>query len=290
VDVITQVALPLVLAFIMFSMGITLVWDDFKRVAKFPKPFFVGALLQLVSLPALAFLLATLWLKLGTIEPAFAVGLIIISACPGGVTSNLMTHISGGDTALSISLTAVISLITVITIPLIVNLGLSHFMGAAEAQLPLLKTIIGIFAITTVPVLLGMVVKNKAPDWAERNEPFLAKVASVFLLIIILAAMAKYWALLKANFMTIGPLTLSLNLVTMLLAYGVARLLQLNRAQGVAITFECGLQNGATAIFVSLTLLESQQMMLPCGIYSLLMMVTGTLLMVFFAKTKPQTA
>lgn len=285
-DVITQVALPLVLAFIMFSMGVTLVWDDFRRVAKFPRAFLVGAFLQLGSLPLLAFLLATLWLKLGAIEPAFAVGLMILAACPGGVTSNLMTHISGGDTALSISLTAVISLVTSVTIPIVVNLGLSHFMGASEAQLPLGKTIAGIFVITTVPVLVGMFVKKKAPDWSLRNEPRMAKVSSFFLFLIIISAIAKYWGLLVEHFASIGPLTLSLNLVTMAVAYGVSRLLSLNRAQSVAITFECGLQNGATAIFVSLTLLGSQQMMLPCGVYSLLMMVTGALLMLFFARTK----
>lgn len=268
----------------MFSMGITLTWEDFKRVAQFPKAFLIGSLLQLGSLPVLAFLIATLWLKLGTIEPAFAVGLVIVSACPGGVTSNLMTHISGGDTALSISLTAVISLVTALTIPLIVNLGLSHFLGAAEAQLPMAKTVLGIFAITTVPVLLGMALRKRAPEWSEKKEPLMAKVASLCLLVVIVAAIAKYWVLLKQNLFTIGPMTLALNLATMALAFGVSRLLSLSRSQGVAITFECGLQNGATAIFVSLTLLESQEMMLPCGIYALLMMVTGTLLMLVFRQ------
>ena len=285
---VSQVALPLVLAFIMFSMGITLVWDDFKRVATFPKPFIVGSLLQLVSLPVLAFLLASLWLKMGSIEPAFAVGLVIVAACPGGVASNLMTHISGGDTALSISLTAIISLLTTATIPLIVNLGLSHFMGEAGVQLPLAKTVAGIFAITTVPVLLGMLLKKKAPDWSRRTEPVMAKISGFFLFLIVIVAIGKYWPLLIANFLSIGPLTLGLNIMAMILAYGVAQLLSLNRAQKVAITFECGLQNGATAIFVSLTLLKSQEMMIPCGVYALLMVTTGSLLMLYFAKTKPK--
>ena len=219
-DVVTQVALPLVLAFIMFSMGLTLAWDDFRRVATFPKPFLVGAFLQLVSLPALAFLLASLWLKFGSIEPVFAVGLIIIAACPGGVTSNLMTHISGGDTALSISLTATISLATAVTIPLVVNLGLSHFMGQSDVKLPLGQTVLGIFAITTVPVFIGMLVKQRAPEWTQRVEPGTAKISAVFLILIILASMAKYWTLLVENFLTIGPLTLSLNLITMALATG----------------------------------------------------------------------
>jgi bile acid:Na+ symporter, BASS family len=284
-NVLTQVILPLILAFMMFTMGVTLVLDDFRRVAKFPKAFFLGSFLQLISLPVLAFLLASAWLNAGYIRPEFAVGLIIIAACPGGVTSNLMTHISKGDTALSISLTAIISLISVLTIPLIVNLGLSRFLSDSEsAQLPLGTTVVGIFAITTVPVILGMITNAKFPQWCQQNEPWLAKAAGALLFLLIVAAMAKDWKLLQVNFAAVGPLTLSLNMVTMAMAYGVSRLVRLNRPQSVAITFECGLQNGALGIFVSLTLLKSTQMMMPCAIYSLLMMVTGTILMLVFAK------
>lgn len=284
-NIITQVALPLILAFIMFSMGLTLSLADFKRVAKFPKAFLVGSFLQLVSLPVLAFLIASTWLKTGSISPEYAAGLIIIAACPGGVTSNLMTHISRGDTALSISLTAVISLISVITIPPIVNFGLAHFLGSASQQLPLAKTVVGIFAITTLPVAIGMLVRAKAPDWTERAEPVAAKLAAVLLIVVILAAMAKDWRLLRDTFAGVGPLTLSLNLATMILAYGASRLVRLSRPQSVSITFECGLQNGALAIFVSLTLLESEMMMIPCGVYSLLMMVTGLALMAFWSRS-----
>lgn len=290
-NLITQVALPLILAFIMFSMGLTLGLADFKRVATFPRAFLIGTVLQLVSLPLLAFTIAAIFLKAGYITPAVAAGLIIISACPGGVTSNLMTHISRGDTALSISLTAVISVVSVFTIPPIVNLGLSHFMGAAEAQLPLLKTVVGVFAITTLPVLMGMALRARAPEWTARNEPKVAKLSAILLLVVIVAAIAKDWRLLRDSFAGVGPLTLSLNLVTMMVAYGVARLLRLDRPQSVAITFECGLQNGGMAIFISLTLLESQEIMIPCGVYSLLMMVTGTMLMGFFARVpRPEPA
>ena len=127
-DIVTQVLLPLILAFIMFSMGLSLVVDDFKRVAKFPKAFMVGAFLQLVSLPVLAFIITKVWVSTGNVDPALAVGMIIIAACPGGVTSNLMTHLAKGDIALSISLTAIISVISVFTIPFIVNYGYTFFM------------------------------------------------------------------------------------------------------------------------------------------------------------------
>lgn len=284
-NVLTQVILPLILAFMMFTMGTTLEIADFRRVAQFPKAFLLGGFLQLLSLPALAFVLATAFLKSGSIEPAFAVGLIIIAACPGGVASNLMTHLSRGDTALSISLTAIISLISVLTIPLIVNLGLTHFLTDAEpVQLPLGHTVIGIFAITTIPVLLGMATNARAPEWCKRNEPLLTKLAGGLLLVLIIAGLFKDWQLLRDNFAVVGPLTLSLNLTTMLLAYGVSRLAKLNRPQSVAITFECGLQNGALAFFVSLTLLGSTQMMIPCGVYSLLMLLTAGALMLYFTR------
>lgn len=286
---ITQIALPLILAFIMFSMGITLVVDDFKRVAKFPKAFLVGSFLQMVTLPLLAFGLATVWMKYNGLEAAYAVGLLIIAACPGGVTSNLMAHMCKGDTALSISLTAIISLVTVITIPVIVNLGLGHFMGAEDStQLPVAKTVAGIFAITTVPVLIGMLVKNKAPDWSLRNEALIGKLAAIFFVIILVAAIAKDWKLLVSSFSSVGPLTLALNVATLVFGYGVSRLLSLDRKQAVTITFECGLQNGTLAIFIALTLLHNEQMMIPCGVYSILMFITGGALMGLFRVTEPK--
>lgn len=281
-DIVTQIILPLILAFIMFSMGLSLVVDDFKRVAKFPKAFIVGAVLQIVSLPLIAFLITKAWVATTAVNPAFAVGMIIIAACPGGVTSNLYTHLAKGDTALSISLTAIISILSVFTIPLIVNLGYGAFMGAENGSpLPVAKTIFGIFCITTVPVIIGMIIKAKNSDFADMLEPKARTLATIFFVLIILAAILKRWTTLVDNFSLIGPTVLFLNLATIAVAIIVSKLAKINKSQEIAITFECGLQNGTLAIMIAATFLKNELMMLPGGLYSLLMFITGGLY--FFA-------
>ena len=275
-DIVTQVILPGILAFIMFSMGLALTVDDFKRVAKFPKAFIVGCVLQMVSLPVIACIIARAWVDHGWLDSTMAIGLVIIAACPGGVTSNLMTHLGKGDTALSISLTAVIGVLSVFTIPFIVNYAFDFFLGSEQDKaLPIGKTIVGIFAISTVPVILGMLIKAHWPKTADRWEPRARRGATVFFVLIVVAAFIKKWALIEDSFGDVGSAVLLLNLITMALAIGVSRLMGLSQARGVAITFECGLQNGTLAIMIALTFLGSEVMMVPAGIYSLLMFVTG---------------
>lgn len=284
-DIVTQVILPLILAFIMFSMGLSLTVEDFKNVAKFPKAFSIGLALQVLSLPLIAFLVALLWQNFSGIDPRFAVGLIIIAACPGGVTSNLMTHLGKGDTALSISLTAVISILSVITIPLIVNLGFSVFLGTEnETSLPVGKTIVGIFCITTVPVILGMILNAKKPQMSSKLEPYARKLASVFFIIIVFAAIATKWTLLTSSFDTLAPVILLFNLLVMLVSFYVSRFFKLKFEQQVAITLECGLQNGTLAIMIATTFLGSDDMMLPGGVYSILMFITGGIFLALIRK------
>jgi BASS family bile acid:Na+ symporter len=284
-DIITQVILPLILAFIMFSMGLSLIVDDFKRVAKFPKAFITGAALQIISLPVLAFFLTKFWVTTGNVEPAFAVGVIIVAACPGGVTSNLMTHLGRGDTALSISLTAVLSVVSVFTIPFIINFGHASFMEAGNSNaLPVAKTIVGIFCITTLPVAIGMLINAKKPKLAARFEPKARALATVLFVLIILAAVIKKWAPLSTSFSSVGPIILTLNLLTMFLAFAVSKLLRLGREKSIAIIFECGLQNGTLAIMIAATFLKNELMMIPGGIYSLLMFFTGGLYLLYLMK------
>jgi len=279
--------LPLILAFIMFSMGLSLVMDDFKKIAKFPKAFAIGFILQVVSLPLLGFLIAWVWSTYFHLSPSYAVGLVIIAACPGGVTSNLMTHLGKGDTALSISLTAVISILTLFTLPFIVNLSLSTFNGFTNpVQLQIGKTIIGIFLITTVPVAIGMAFNAKWSELSARLEPVFRKLAAIFFVLIVFAAVIKDWSLLISTFSTIVPSTLVLNLVTMGIALLCAKVFSLSVAQGRALTFECGLQNGTLAIFVAVTLLKNEEFMLPGAIYSLLMFITGGLYLVTLIRKK----
>lgn len=288
-DIVTQVILPLILAFIMFSMGLSLVVDDFKRVLSLPKAFLIGAFLQVFSLPILAFLITKAWVSSGDIDPALAVGMIIIAACPGGVTSNLMTHMGKGDTALSISLTAVISVLSVVTIPFIVNFGYYSFMGAEHnSPLPIFSTIVGIFCITTVPVALGMLVKAKRESFADNFEPLARKVATFLFGLIVGVAVFKKWDLVVANFASVGLVTLCLNVATMVFAWFVAKVLALEERQRIAITLECGLQNGTLAIMIAATFLKNETMMLPGGVYSLLMFATGGIYLLglrFFSKS-----
>ena len=271
-NTITQIFLPLSLAFIMFSVGLELTLADFKRVAVQPKDFLVGAVSQMFFLPLVAFALLSFW----RIDPALAVGVMIIAACPGGVTSNLMTYLARGDTALSVSLTAVISLLSVVSLPLIVSFSVLHFMDAATApELSIGRTIFGVFAITTVPVIIGMVTNRYAPNFAEGFERIARMVATILFIVIIVGAIYAERQNIIEYFIQAGPVTLSLNLLMMGLALALSKVGQLGESQQTAITLECGLQNGTLAIFVALTLIGSREMMVPGAIYSLLMFPTA---------------
>ncbi len=274
-NVITDVILPLALAFIMLSMGLALTPADFTRVVRQPRAAILGLGAQMVLLPVLAFLLVLLWRAVGTMEPALAVGFMIIAACPGGVTSNLMTHLAKGDTALSISLTVITSVLAAVTVPLIVSAAMDWFMGAAAPPLPIVGTIAGIFAIVTVPLVAGMIVKGLRPGLAERIEPSCRRTAAGLFVVIVLAAVASEWTLLVTHFAEIGPPVLALNLLCMAMGWVVARAGRLGQRQSIAITLEAGLQNGTLAVLIAATFLANDLMVLPGGVYSLVMFFTA---------------
>ncbi len=272
INIITQIFLPLSLAFIMFSLGLELTIKDFKRVALQPKDFIIGTISQLFLLPIIAFGLLSLW----PLQPALAVGVMIIAACPGGVTSNLLTYLARGDTALSISLTAIISLLAVFTLPLIVSFSLNYFMDATKApELSIGKTILGVFVITTVPAIIGMFVKKIRPAFAEKFKHIARIIASVLFALIIIGAVLAEKENMAGYFKQAGLLTLALNLIMMALAIFLSKFSGLGQRQQIAITLECGLQNGTLAIFVAATLIGNKTMMVPGGIYSLLMFVSA---------------
>lgn len=271
-DLITQVFLPAALAVIMITVGLELSVAEFKRVATRPKAFLIGAACQILLLPAVAFALVSAV----SMDPALAVGVMILAACPGGVTSNLLTYLARADTALSVSLTAVISLVSVVTLPLVVGLALSHFMAAETApDIAVTQTVAGVFAITAVPVLIGMAINWRAPGLARRLDRVGRPLASVLFAVIVAGAIWSERANVVGYFLQAGPTTLALNLVMLALAAGVARAAALAPAQRTTITLECGLQNGTLAIFVALTLLGDREMMIPGAIYSLIMFPTA---------------
>ena len=277
-SVITQFFLPLSLAFIMFSVGLELKIDDFKRVALQPKAFAVGAISQVIALPLVAFLLLLVW----PMAPALAVGVMIIAACPGGVTSNLLTYLARGDSALSVSMTAVISLASVITLPVIVGFSITHFMDVgATPVLSIGNFVLSVFLVTAVPVIIGMALNHFAHSFARRFERSLRIITSILFLTIIIGAIFAERANVVDYFHQAGPVTLALNLIMMGLAMGLAKVARLMRRQQTAITFECGLQNGTLAIFVAASLIGSKAMTIPAAIYSLLMFATATVYLIF---------
>lgn len=288
-NIITQIFLPLALAIIMFSMGLGLTTNDFKQVVLKPRAFALGLFCQFITLPLIAYAVTQIFGLTGEL----AVGLMIISVCPGGVTSNVYAKLSDGDVALSIALTAITSLASVITIPFIVNWSLTKFMGAQNTvELPIFKSILGIFIITSLPVLAGLWLNHKKSNLAQRLEAKLSKVAIVLFVLIVGAAIAKE----RENFIPYmqqsGSATLLLNLITMVTAFVFAWLVRVPSAQVKTIVLECGIQNGTLAIMIAATFLQSEVMTIPGAIYSLQMFVTGgiVILLAKLARKSNQVA
>lgn len=269
--IITNVVLPLALALIMFAMGLGLTGRDFARVFRQPKDFIIGAGLQLVALPVVAFVLATIWPMAGIL----AVGLMILAACPGGTTSNLMTHMAKGDVALSISLTAVISLLAIVTVPLIVGNSLTHFMGTAAPPLPILETVLKITGIVVVPTALGMLVRKFAPGFAQWAEAHSRALSTIVFIFVVLAALVTSRNDIIPYFTQAGPVALVLNLVTLAIAHGASVILRLKEAQRIAVTIECGFQNATLGIVVGTTILNDVRFAIPSAVYGLIMLFTG---------------
>tara|TARA_B100000745_G_C20124905_1_gene385275 strand:- start:226 stop:1077 length:852 start_codon:yes stop_codon:yes gene_type:complete len=278
--ILTDIFLPLALAFIMFALGLGLTGTDFLRVAKQPKDFFVGAISQVILLPIIAFVLVKLW----PISPELAVGVMIIAAAPGGVTSNILTSFAKGDVALSISLTAIISLLSVITIPFIVVLSLS-LLGVENISkdISLVSMALNMFLIVTVPVILGMLFRKFASNAAIKFESVAKKVSAVLFVIVLLGAILAEKENIVSYFAQAGLITLILNVVMMIVAFYVAQIMGTGIAQKKCIAIECGLQNGTLAIFVATTLFGGGMYVIPAATYSLIMFLTS-LVFVFIVR------
>ena len=280
-SVLTELFLPFSLAVIMFGMGLSLRVEDFKRILIYPKAVGIGLLNQLVLLPILAFGIV----KAFSLPPELAVGLMILAVCPGGATSNLITHLAKGDSALSITLTACSSVITVFTIPFLVNFSIAYFIPGGEAkQLEVVGTVVSVLFITLIPVALGMITLAKAPRLAEKwDQPF-RKISIVFFVVIVGAAILKERANLVQYFIEAGPAALALNLSTLALSFLMAKWTGLPFRQGLTIAIESGIQNGTLGITIAATLLVNSVMSIPSAIYSLLMFGTAALVILWGNK------
>ena len=281
-NIVTDVILPLALAFIMFVLGLGLTGSDFLRVIKQPRDFFVGAISQIVLLPIIAFFLVKIW----SIAPELAIGVMIIAAAPGGVTSNLLTHFVKGDVALSISLTAIISLLCVITIPFIVLTSAELLSNSNITQDVSLSSMSrDMFLIVTVPVILGMLLRRFASGAALKFEPIAKKVSIVLFVIVLLGAIVAERENVISYFAQAGSITFALNVIMMITAYFVAQLLGTGVKQKKSITIECGLQNGTLAIFVATSIFGGGMYVIPAATYSLIMFVTSLIFLYLFRKT-----
>ena len=281
-NIVTDVILPLALAFIMFVLGLGLTGEDFLKVIKQPRDFFIGALSQIIILPIIAFTLVKFW----SIAPELAIGVMIIAAAPGGVTSNLLTSFAKGDVALSISLTAIISLLCVITIPFIVLTSITLLNDSSLAQdISLLSMSLNMFLIVTVPAILGMLLRKFASSAALRFEPIAKKISIALFLLVLLGAIAAERENVISYFAQAGLVTLALNVIMMIVAYYVANIFASGIKQKKCITIECGLQNGTLAIFVATSIFGGGLYVIPAATYSLIMFATSLIFVYLVRKT-----
>jgi len=279
--VVIDVFLPLALAFIMLSLGLGLTGEDFLRVIKQPRDFLVGAFSQIILLPIIAFIIVKIW----PIAPELAIGVMIIAAAPGGVTSNLLTSFAKGDVALSISLTAIISLLCVFTIPFIVLTSVKLLNDANITEdISLISMSRDMFLIVTVPVILGMLFRKFVSGAALKFESIAKKVSTALFVLVLLGAIAAERENVVSYFAQAGLITLTLNIIMMIVAFYLAQLLSSGIKQKICITIECGLQNGTLAIFVATSIFNGGMYVVPAATYSLIMFATSLIFVYLVRK------
>jgi BASS family bile acid:Na+ symporter len=272
-NVIAAVLLPVALGVIMLGLGLSLSIADFKRVIQFPRAVAIGLGCQMLLLPFVCLGIAHAF----SLPPELAVGLMLLSASPGGATANLFSHLAKGDVALNITLTAVNSVLSLATLPIIVNLSLEHFMGEGKAIPLQFSKVIQVIALVLVPVAIGMIVRNKKPDLANAAEKPVRLISAVFLAAVVGVAIVSEWSKLGDSFRAVGLAALTFNLGSMFVGYVVPRLLGVKDRQAIAIGMEIGIHNGTLAIAIasSPSLLNNATMSIPAAIYSLIMFFTA---------------
>ena len=273
-DIVTGILLPAILAFIMFSLGLGLTLADFSRIIRQPRALLVGVLCHFVLLPVICFAL----LKLVGLSGTFAIGFMILAACPTGTTSNLLTYIARGDVALAVSFTAVASVATIFTLPPIVIWSMQYFSGSAQTVAVPVGLMMGqIFLMLGLPVGLGMLVRQRWSAAALRWEPRATRVAAVLFILIVLGAVAKNWALLRDNAGTLAGFAILLNLLMLACGFLIAWLARLSRPQAVTLGIETAVQNATLAIVIASTVLQDDALAIPGGLYGVLMYAGGLL-------------
>ena len=278
-SVLTDVFLPLGLAVIMGTLGLSLLTADFRRVLVAPRGVAIGLANLLVIAPLLAFGVAELF----GLDPLLAVGLVLLGASPGGTLANLLTHLARGETALSVTMTAVSSVLSVVTVPLYLGLAIDYFDAGLSDEVSMVGTALKVFAITVIPLSIGMAYRARRPERALAIEPRLKRAALVVFVLIIIAAVAEEWERLSESFGDVALATLTLNVAAMSVSFSVARLARLSDRQATAIAMELGIHNATLAIAVATTI--ATELALPAAVYSAFMFITaGTFARLMYAR------
>ncbi len=278
-EVVTKIA-PIALALIMLALGLGLTGQDFLRVVKQPKDFIVGLICQLILLPIIAFIL----IKIFNTPLELALGVMIIAAAPGGVTSNVLTKFANGDVALSVSLTAIISLISIISVPFIVFKSADLLQATSITnEISMIGISMKMFLVVTLPVLLGMLIRKFATNFITSKTQLIQRISIILFTIVFVAIWVEEWENIMSYISQAGTITLILNIIMMIVGYYVAKFLASGVAQRKCISLECGLQNGTLAVFVASQLFSDITFLIPTAAYALIMFLTS-LIFVFFVR------
>ena len=280
-EIATKIA-PLGLALIMLGLGMSLAIKDFTRVVRFPKDFFVGFVCQMLVLPIIGFTL----IKLLNTPIELALGVMIIAAAPGGVTSNVLTKFADGDVALSISLTAIISLISIISVPFIIFLSIDLLnITYVAREISMIGISLKMFFVVTIPVLLGMIIRYFAEDFILKNVLFIQRLSIALFVLVFVSIYIEEWDKIVSFITRAGLIALVLNIVMMIVGFYVAKFFASGVAQQRCISLECGLQNGTLAVFVSTQLFDEMVYIVPTAAYALIMMATSLIFVFVVRKT-----
>ena len=271
-EIATKLA-PLALSFIMLGLGMSLTLQDFVRVIKIPKDFLVGFTCQLILLPIVAFAL----IKLLNIPPELAIGVMLIAAAPGGVTSNVLTKFANGDVALSITLTAIISLVSIISVPFIVFTSINFFEISIQKEISMIGISLKMFFVVTVPVIIGMLIRHFAKEFIDNQALLIQRISVILFILVFIAIYIEEWDNIISYFLSAGLISLILNVTMMIIGFYVAKFFSSGVAQQRCISLECGLQNGTLALFVGTQIFNESisTYIVPAATYSLTMMITS---------------
>ena len=279
-EIVTKIA-PLCLALIMLGLGMSLTIQDFLRVIKTPKDFIVGFICQMILLPIVAFTL----IKLLNTPLELALGVMIIAAAPGGVTSNVLSKFANGDVALSISLTAIISLVSIITVPFIIFLSIDLLnIDYVSKEISMIDISLKMFFIVTIPVIIGMITRHFAESFINRNVLLIQRLSIALFILIFIAIYIEEWDNIVSFIARAGLIALTLNIVMMVVGFYVAKFFASGVAQQKTISLECGLQNGTLAVFVGTQIFDKMVYIVPTAAYALVMMITSLIFLFIIKK------